>query len=145
MPNPLIWSFGLYSTNCKCTRAGTAQLHLYRTEDINRALLLVASLAPGPKLAHSPGDSGVSFSFSRHWPSIQASLPVPDDSLVQRAGWDEGRAQSSIRALSSAGSPPGLGSIPPPLHPNPLPPQCSLPRHTCFMAVAREGDAKEKS
>ena len=38
--------------------AGTTKQHLHRTEDINRALLLIASLSPVPSLAHSLGTHG---------------------------------------------------------------------------------------
>lgn len=67
--------------------------------------LVIASLIPGPNLAHNPGDSGISF-FSRHWPSTQASLPVQAGGLVQRAGGDEGKAPSSVQVPSFAGGSP---------------------------------------
>lgn len=56
------------------------------------------------------------FSFSRHWSSIERSLPEPASSLVQRAGGNKEQAESSVSIPSSDGTP-GIGSIPPPCTP----------------------------
>lgn len=124
--------------------AGTTQLHPYKAEDVNRTLLLTTSLSPGPNLTHSPEDSGISFSFTRHWPSTQAPLPVPADSLVQRAGRDEGRAQSHVQVPSFAGGPPGVGINPPHLDPNPLPSRCNFLQHMWVLWLLLQGMEKQK-
>lgn len=69
------------------------------------------------------------FSFSRHWSSIERSLPEPASNLVQRAGGNKEQAESSVSIPSSDGTPWGR-QHPSTLHPNPLLPQCSLLWHT---------------